>query len=43
MAHIRHAETNYDVLLAQGWERWVARDEVKNKVGEVLADWSRKP
>lgn len=25
-AHIRHAETDYDKLLAEGWERWDGRD-----------------
>jgi len=41
VAHIRHAETNYDDLLAQGWERSTARDEVNDKVENVLADWKR--
>jgi hypothetical protein len=40
IAHIRHFETNYDELLAQGWERRVARDEVNDKVESVLADWT---
>jgi len=39
VAHIRHAETKYDDLLFQGWERWMAREAVKEKVDEVLAAW----
>jgi len=38
-AHIRHAETNYDQLLARGYERWDARAEVEGAVGRVLARW----
>jgi hypothetical protein len=41
-AHIRHEETNYDELLAAGWERWEARDQVSSAVEQVLAQW-RKP
>jgi len=26
IAHIRHAETNYDELLSRGMERWEARE-----------------
>jgi hypothetical protein len=39
IAHVRHLETNYDELLARGWDRWVARDEVKEKVDQVLENW----
>lgn len=38
-AHIRHRETNYDGLLARGFERGEARAQVKFKVAEVLANW----
>jgi len=38
-AHIRHAETPYDKLLARGCERRQARDEVNSKVRQVLDDW----
>ena len=38
-AHIRHAETHYDDLLSLGWERPLARAEVKDKVAEMLALW----
>jgi hypothetical protein len=40
VAHIRHAETGYDELLARGYERWEARAEVQEAVGRVLAEWS---
>ena len=38
-AHIRHAETDYDKLLAEGWERWDARDQVSLDVERVLDQW----
>lgn len=38
-AHIRHAETNYDELLAGGHERWEARNLVKDIVDEILEEW----
>lgn len=31
IAHIRHTETHCDQLLSQGWERFLARDEVNDK------------
>ena len=42
IAHIRHAETNYDELLVQGWDRWLAREEVRDKVDQVLESWRRE-
>ena len=39
IAHIRHAETNYDELMAQGWERFEARDEVEDQIKKVLSTW----
>lgn len=39
IAHIRHAETQYDDFLSQGWERSLARDEVHDQVGKMLALW----
>ena len=39
MAHIRHVETNYDYLLAQGCDRYDARAEVKEQLWSVLAAW----
>ena len=38
-AHVRHAETNYDQLLAMGNDRHQARAEVKGAVRAVLARW----
>jgi hypothetical protein len=38
-AHIRHAETNYDTLLAQGSDRWDARAQVVANVDRVLMQW----
>ena len=40
VAHVRHAETTYDELLSQGYERWLARDEVEGQVARVLARWA---
>jgi hypothetical protein len=39
IAHIRHAETRYDELLARGFERWEAREQVSVAVDQVLAQW----
>ncbi len=41
IAHLRHAETNYDQLLSRGYERRDARAEVEGQVARVLAQWSR--
>ncbi len=41
VAHIRHAETAYDRLLARGWERGTARDEVEATVRRILAKWAQ--
>lgn len=38
-AHIRHAQTEYDSLLAMGLARWLARDQVAGAVADVLARW----
>ena len=40
MAHVRHAETDYDVLLAAGHERWEARAQVEGAVARVLEQWA---
>ena len=40
-AHVRHAETPYDELLARGRERWDARERVRDEVEVVLAKWQR--
>lgn len=42
-AHVRHAETNYDALLAAGHERHEARRRVQGHVDEVLAAWRGPP
>ncbi len=38
-AHVRHAETEYDALLAQGYERSEARAQVHDAVARILARW----
>jgi len=38
-AHVRHNETNYDELLMQGMDRWLARDMVTDDVRDVLYTW----
>jgi len=35
----RHAETDYDALLAQGHDRWEARAAVEGAVNRMLARW----
>jgi hypothetical protein len=39
VAHVRHAETNYDELLGSGIERHEARAMVADTVDQVLARW----
>jgi hypothetical protein len=41
VAHVRHAETNYDELLARGWERHEARRQVEQQVRSILTNWVR--
>ena len=38
-AHVRHEETEYDQLLAQGCDRWEARERVKEAVTRVMTRW----
>ena len=38
-AHVRHRETNYDSLLADGWFRGEARAKVRDRVEAVLEKW----
>jgi hypothetical protein len=40
VAHIRHVETNYDTLLASGYERPEARSAVETAVSQVLTRWA---
>jgi hypothetical protein len=39
IAHVRHVETGYDKLLAQGYERSEARAQVHDAVTRILAQW----
>ena len=39
LAHVRHTETGYDRLLADGYDRWEARDSVQGAVAQVLTAW----
>jgi len=39
IAHVRHAETDYDELLAQGFDRWDARAQVEEDIAQVMAKW----
>jgi hypothetical protein len=39
IAHIRHTETGYDALLAEGQDRWTARQAVQAAVDRVLEKW----
>lgn len=39
MAHVRHVETQYDTLLANGYDRREARSAVERAVHQVLACW----
>jgi hypothetical protein len=39
MAHIRHSETDYDELLARGYDRGDARATVRSSVEETLKKW----
>ena len=42
VAHIRHTETEYDTLLAKGYDRWDAREKVTEQVDRVLSRWRAK-
>jgi len=39
IAHIRHAETDYDQLLQEGHDRYDARQDVQYRVSDVLEKW----
>src|SRR4029077_5734873 len=39
IAHIRHAHTNYDELLARYADRDTARERIWGKVSTILGDW----
>lgn len=38
-AHVRHAHTDYDDLLAEGYDRDAARFFVRDRMQEVLTGW----
>jgi hypothetical protein len=38
-AHVRHTQTEYDELLASGYDRWDARQHVSDKVDKVTSSW----
>ncbi len=42
IAHVRHTETDYDTLLAKGYDRQEARAAVRETVGLVLVRWERE-
>jgi hypothetical protein len=42
VAHIRHTETNYDQLLAQGMDRSMAREQVHDEIERILKRWKGK-
>ena len=39
LAHIRHAETDYDDLLADNYDRYFAREQIRQQVDDVLDKW----
>jgi len=41
IAHVRHAETDYDTLLGRGVDRYDARRIVKARIEKALFDWAR--
>jgi hypothetical protein len=41
IAHVRHAETGYDELLANGYERQEARAEVADAIYQILERWEK--
>ncbi len=42
IAHIRHTETEYDDLLAKGYDRLESRLKIEAEVGQILAEWEGK-
>ena len=41
LAHIRHIETHYDILMAKGYDRHYARSLVEDKVLDTMSKWQR--
>jgi hypothetical protein len=42
VAHVRHRETDYDNLLARGYDRYEARAAVEHAVARVLETWQAR-
>ena len=42
VAHIRHEETDYGLLLASGHEGWDERNEVEGEVERILSEREAK-
>jgi hypothetical protein len=42
VAHIRHTETEYDELLARGYDRYEARAQVEGKILRITVAWESK-
>ncbi len=41
LAHVRHQETEYDTLLARGYEKYKARAQVELNVVQILNEWEQ--
>lgn len=41
VASVRHLDTDYEELLMSGLSRQDARDEIRDQVDQILADWER--
>ncbi len=41
-AHIRHTETDYDMVISMYNDKKAARSQVRNKIDRVLCDWGKK-
>ena len=41
IAHLRHTETDYDEYLMRGFERWEARDLIREKLDQKLEKWKK--
>jgi hypothetical protein len=42
VAFIRHNHTDYDKLMMQGWDRALARHEVRERIDNVLREWEKQ-
>ncbi len=41
-AHIRHTETNYDELLSKSYDREWAREQIRDKIEDVVILWQER-